>query len=224
MFASRLIGRPEKVCWFLDSEWPQAFFPSSTGVAIRRRADGERGAAAAAASRQAVGIPAAEEDAGIQQNFPALFWSQRQLGKSNARGASWLAETQGGALCFVGGMRLRIEGVRKSREKKEKKLQEEKIESDRPFDQREEGMEVGNGEWRGDLEAGGGGAEKPPSKAWVICSSAGEVRSGSEMEVRRRGRDFELIVGSWGGYLGWIESGLEAMLMLGFLEVSEGSK
>lgn len=85
----------------------------------------------------------------------------------NARSASWLAETQGVALCFVGGMRLRIEGVRKSKEKKEKKLQEEKIESDRPFDQREEGMEVGNGEWRGDLE-GGRGEEKPPSKAWVV--------------------------------------------------------
>lgn len=97
-------------------------------------------------------------------------------------------------------MRLRIEGVRKSKEKKEKKLQEEKIESDRPFDQRDEGMEVGNGEWRGDLE-GGRGAEQPPSKAWVVGSSAGEVRSGSEMEVRRRGR-VELIVGSWGGYLG----------------------
>lgn len=64
-------------------------------------------------------------------------------------------------------MRLRIEGVRQSKEKKEKKLQEEKIESDRPFDQREEGMEVGNGEWRGDLE-GGRGEEKPPSKAWVV--------------------------------------------------------
>lgn len=85
MFASRLVGSRKKVCRFLDSEWPQAF--SSTGAAIRRRAMDTGDAAAAAASKQADGNPAAEEKAGIlqglagagcggeRQNF-LLVWSQ----------------------------------------------------------------------------------------------------------------------------------------------------
>lgn len=76
MFASRLIGRPKKKfagSWILSGRRP--FFLSSTGVAIRRRADGELEVQRLRQrqSRQS-GFQLAEEDAGIQQNFPALLF------------------------------------------------------------------------------------------------------------------------------------------------------